>query len=184
MRLGVRVKVVLALVAVLVAVQAVNLLTGNSLVRHGIVPRTFDGLQGIVFAPFLHGSVRHLLSNLMPLAVLNWLAMSEGVARYLRVVVLISLAGGLMVWAFGRPSVHVGASGLIFGLWAYVLARGWYQRSLASVLIALGVAVFYGGLAIGFIPVPGVSFESHVFGALAGILVAWLMHSKTLLAPT
>ncbi|WP_263263042.1 rhomboid family intramembrane serine protease [Pseudomonas sp. RIT-PI-S] len=182
MQIGKRVQVVLAFIAILVVVQVINTFTGNGLVHHGIVPRTLGGLQGIAFAPFLHGSVRHLLSNLLPLAVLSWLVMSEGIERYLRVAVLICVISGVLVWGLGRASVHVGASGLIFGLWAYVLARAWYQRGVVSVLIAMGVVLTYSGLVFGFIPVPGVSFESHIFGALAGVLVAWLMHSKTLLA--
>ncbi|KEZ65312.1 protease, partial [Pseudomonas syringae pv. syringae FF5] len=70
----------------------------------------------------------------------------------------------------------------IFGLWAYLLARAWYQRSIASVLIALLVLAAYSGLVLGFVPVAGVSFESHIAGALAGVCVAWLMHSRALLA--
>lgn len=182
MQVGNRVKVVLVFLALLVAVQAVNFITGNSLLHHGLVPRAATGLQGIVFAPFLHGSLRHLLSNLAPLAVLSWLVMSEGVERYIRVAVLIALISGLLVWCLGRASVHVGASGLIFGLWTYLLARGWYQRSMSSVIIAMFVVVSYGGLVFGFIPVPGVSFEGHIAGAFAGVLVGWLMHSKALVA--
>jgi membrane associated rhomboid family serine protease len=178
--MGKRVQVVLALVGVLVVIQVVNTFTGNSLVHHGIIPRTWDGLQGVVFAPLLHGSVRHLLSNIVPLAVLSWMVMSEGIERYLRVAVLICVISGLLVWAFGRPSIHVGASGLIFGLWAYVLARAWYERGIVSVLIAILVVLTYSGLVFGFIPVPGVSFESHLFGAFAGAVVGWLMHSKAL----
>ncbi|MGA9221249.1 MAG: rhomboid family intramembrane serine protease, partial [Pseudomonas graminis] len=94
---------------------------------------------------------------------------------------LITVLGGLMVWVIGRPVIHVGASGLIFGLWAYLLARGWYQRSLASFAIALVTLLGYSGLIFGFIPVPGVSIESHLCGALAGIVTAWLMHSRQLL---
>ncbi|MGV8919431.1 MAG: rhomboid family intramembrane serine protease [Pseudomonas sp.] len=177
-----RLRVVLVLLGVLAAVQLVNMITGYCLTHHGIIPRTVYGLQGIVFAPFLHGSVHHLLSNVMPLAILSWLVMSEGTQRYFRVVALISLVSGVLVWVFGRPSIHVGASGLIFGLWSYVLARAWYQRSIVSVLIAMFVVLTYSGLVFGFIPVPGVSFESHLAGALAGVLISWGMHSKTLLA--
>ena len=180
MQIGKRVKVVLGFLAVLIVVQVVNTLTGNSLLQHGLFPRTSSGLQGVLFAPFLHGSGRHLLSNLVPLAVLSWLVMSEGVERYVRVAVLIVVISGLLVWCFGRSSIHVGASSLIFGLWTYLLARGWYERSLPSVVIAMFVGVFYSGLVFGFIPVPGVSFEGHIAGAIAGVLIGWLMHSKSL----
>ena len=82
MQIGKRAKVVLAFLAVLIAVQVINTFTGNSLLQHGLVPRTYSGLQGVLFAPFLHGSVRHLLSNILPLAVLSWLVMSEGAVSY------------------------------------------------------------------------------------------------------
>ncbi len=164
----------------MVMAQVINSVTANSLLSHGLIPRTFSGLQGIVFSPFLHGSVRHLLSNLLPFVVLSWLVATEGLQRYVRVSLLIGLLAGLMVWVVGRPVIHVGASGLIFGLWAYLLARAWYQRSLVSLGVALVTLIGYSGLVWGFVPSPGVSIESHLCGALAGIVVAWLMHSRRL----
>jgi membrane associated rhomboid family serine protease len=180
MKVGNGLRVILGLAALMIAVQVINSLTANSLLNHGLVPRTWSGLQGIIFSPFLHGSVRHLLSNLLPFIVLSWLVATEGSQRYVRVALLVTLLGGLLVWTVGRPTIHVGASGLIFGLWAYLLARAWFQRSLISFAVALITLVGYSGLILGFIPVPGVSFESHIAGALAGIVVAWLMHAKGL----
>ncbi|SDX24031.1 Rhomboid family protein [Pseudomonas syringae] len=182
MEFSTRLKVILALSAVLIVVQVINSITGNGLVHFGIVPRNLTGLRGIVFAPFLHGSIQHLLSNLLPFIVLSWLVAIEGVRRYAWVAGLICLLGGALVWTFGRSNIHVGASGLIFGLWAYLLARAWYQRSIASLWLALIALAGYGGLIFGFVPVAGVSFESHIAGAFAGICVAWLMHSRALLA--
>lgn len=180
MESGKRIRVILVLAALMVVIQIVNSVTGDSLVRHGIIPRSIYDLQGVIFAPFLHGSFRHLLSNLVPFIVLSWLVSTEGLGRYLRVALLVTLLGGALVWVFGRASVHVGASGLIFGLWTYLLARAWFQRSFASLLVALAALAGYSGLVYGFIPVPGVSVESHIAGAVAGVLVAWLMHSKRL----
>lgn len=180
MESGKRIRVILVLAALMVVIQIVNSVTGDSLVHHGIIPRSIYGLQGVIFAPFLHGSFRHLLSNLVPFIVLSWLVSTEGLGRYLRVALLVTLLGGALVWVFGRTSVHVGASGLIFGLWTYLLARAWFQRSFASLLVALAALAGYSGLVYGFIPVPGVSVESHIAGAVAGVLVAWLMHSKRL----
>ncbi|WP_145143876.1 rhomboid family intramembrane serine protease [Pseudomonas duriflava] len=182
MRLVKRFQVIAALAAVMVGVQLVNMLTANSLLYHGIIPRTTYGLQGIVFAPFLHGSVGHLVSNLPAFVVLSWLVSSEGLGRYVRVFILIAGLGGFLVWLVGRPSIHVGASGLIFGLWTYVLTRAWFQRSLLSLLIAAIALAAYGGLIFGFLPVPGVSFESHIMGAIAGMLASWLMHSRRLVS--
>ncbi|MBA1228045.1 rhomboid family intramembrane serine protease [Pseudomonas viridiflava] len=184
MSFSARLKVILALSLLLVGVQLVNAISAGNLVTYGIIPRTVSGLQGIVFAPFIHGSFRHLLGNLLPFMVLSWLVATEGVKRYAWVAGLVCLLGGLLVWLFGRVSIHVGASGLIFGLWTYLLARAWYQRSLISLLLAVIALVGYSGLIYGFVPVPGVSFESHLAGALAGVCVAWLMHSKALLAET
>jgi membrane associated rhomboid family serine protease len=182
MRSGKCLPVILVLAGIMVLVQLVNTFTANSLIPHGIIPRTISGLQGIAFAPFLHGSIRHLLSNLVPFVVLSWLISNEGLERYVRVLVLITMLGGILVWLVGRFSIHVGASGLIFGLWTYVLARAWFQRSLVSLLIATVALFGYGGLIFGFLPLPGISFESHIAGAIAGIVVGWIMHSKRLLA--
>ncbi len=180
MNAGNGLRIILGLAALMIAVQVVNSLTADSLIHHGLIPRTLSGLQGIIFSPFLHGSVRHLLSNLLPFIVLSWLVATEGVQRYVRVAVLVSLIGGLLVWVIGRPTIHVGASGLIFGLWAYLLARAWYQRSFISLAVAGVTLLGYSGLIWGFVPVPGVSIESHLGGAVAGIVVAWLMHSRRL----
>lgn len=162
----------------MVVAQVINLLTANSLVHHGLVPRVVSGLPGILWSPFLHASVRHLLSNLLPFLILSGLVAHEGLRRYLSVVSLVVLLGGLMVWVVGRPAIHIGASGLVFGLWAYLLGRCWYQRSLVSCVFALVALLGYSGLVMGFIPQAGVSFESHACGALAGIAAAWIMHSK------
>jgi membrane associated rhomboid family serine protease len=177
-----RLKAVFGLAALLVVVQLANAATGYWLTVFGIVPRTLEGLRGIALAPFIHGSFAHLLSNLLPFVVLSWLVATEGVRRYLWVAGLIMLQSGVLVWLFGRTSLHVGASGLIFGLWTYLLARAWYQRSLASLLLAVIALAGYGGLIYGFIPAAGISFESHLAGALSGICVAGLMHSRKLLA--
>ncbi|WCD77522.1 rhomboid family intramembrane serine protease [Pseudomonas sp. TUM22785] len=181
METGKRLRVILALAAIMAVVQVINTLTANSLVHHGILPRTLSGLQGLIFAPFLHGSFAHLLSNLPPFIILSWLVSTEGLGRYVRVALLVSILGGGMVWLFARNSLHIGASGLIFGLWTYLLARAWYQRSIASLLVALVALAGYSGLVFGFIPTPGISVESHIAGAVAGCIVAWLMHSKSLL---
>ena len=116
--------------------------------------------------------------------MLSWLVATEGVKRYAWVAGLICVLGGILVWLFGRSSIHVGASGLIFGLWTYLLARAWYQRSLVSLLLAMIALAGYSGLIYGFVPMPGISFESHLAGALAGVVVARLMHSKTLQSET
>lgn len=170
-------KLIVWIVALMCAVQLLNTLSGYSLNGFGLLPRTLRGVPGIVVSPFLHGSWLHLIGNLLPFAVLSLMVASHGVRRYLTVSGLIIVLGGGLVWAFGRDSFHVGASGWVFGLWAYVLARAWYQRSWGNLLMAVVTLVLYSGMVFGFVPRYGVSFESHLAGALAGLVAARLLLS-------
>ncbi|WP_407316615.1 rhomboid family intramembrane serine protease [Pseudomonas sp. nanlin1] len=154
------------------AVQVVNTLTGYSLGVFGLLPRTIVGLPGIVTSPFLHGSWLHLIGNLLPFGVLSLMVCSDGLRRYVAVSATVILVGGGLVWVFGRGAYHVGASGWVFGLWVYVLARAWFQHSWGNLFTALVALVFYSGMLYGFIPRYGVSFESHIAGALAGYWAA------------
>lgn len=179
MQVGRNLKVILSLAALLVAVQLFNAVTSNSLLQFGLLPRTFEGLLGVVISPFIHASVFHLLRNLLPFIVLSWLVAIQGIAHYFKVSVMVSLVGGMLVWVFGRDAYHVGASGLVFGLWAFLLANAWYQRSFLNLILATAAFLGYSGLVFGLLPSPGTSFESHIAGAIAGIATAWLMRSKS-----
>lgn len=170
-------KIIAGLALLMIAIQVFNVATGYSLTLFGLIPRTTQGLIGIVASPFLHGSFGHLISNLVPFLVLGTLVIAEGTKRFITVSAIIILLGGSLVWLFGFRGVHVGASGWVFGLWAYLLARAWFQRSWANVLIAGIVALLYGGLIFGFIPRQGVSFEGHLAGAFAGFIAARLLLS-------
>lgn len=154
--------------------QVLNLLSGYALNAFGLLPRSLHGLWGIAFSPFLHQSVAHLASNLVPFVVLGWFVAALSVRRFVAVSAVIVLVGSLLVWIFGRTAIHVGASGWVFGLWGYLLAQGWIERSLQSLAVALLVLVGYGGMIFGFLPAQGMSFESHIAGALAGALAAAL----------
>lgn len=137
------------------------------------MPRQVDGLIGIVFSPFLHGNTSHLFNNIIGLGIFALITMSHGIRYFWRVSFLIILIGGLGVWLFGRNNIHIGASGWIFGLWALSIANAWYNRSVKTFIIAIIVIVFWGGMILGVLPsAPQVSFEAHLFGALAGILAA------------
>ncbi len=142
----------------------------------GIYPRTLIGLRGIVFAPFLHGGIYHLVANTVPFVTLGWLIMLRRTSDFLIVSVISALVGGLGTWLFGRPSIHIGASGVIFGFLGYLLTRGWFERKPLSIALSLFVAIVYGSMIGGVLPVNGwVSWEGHLFGFLGGVAAAWLM---------
>ena len=169
-----KIKTIIFLVFVLCAVFAINTgLFQGQLNRFGIMPRELNGLAGIVFSPFLHGSVSHLLNNIVGLSIFALITMTHGIRYFWRVSFLIIVLGGFGVWLFGRNNVHIGASGWIFGLWALSIANAWYNRSLKTFLIAIVVILLWGGMILGVLPSqPQISFEAHLFGALAGVLIA------------
>lgn len=145
--------------------------------RHGVVPRTLSGLQGILFAPWLHASLAHIMANTSGLLVLGWLCMWPRIANFWQATAGAMLGAGLCAWIFGAPwTVHIGASGIVFGYAGYLVARGYYTRNLLSVLVALFVAAAYGlSMLSGALPIyPGLSWQSHVGGAIGGILAARL----------
>lgn len=174
-----RVTLLVALVALLNSIQLINSLTAGELIHFGIVPRTLSGLIGILFAPFIHGSWDHLFSNLPPLIILSALLLHRTIKFYLVASLFIIVVGGLMVWLVGRNAVHVGASGWIFGLWGLLIAQGFLRRKLADIAIALLVLFYFGAMATGLLPVHQyISTESHISGALSGILFAWLINKR------
>jgi membrane associated rhomboid family serine protease len=159
-------------------VQLVNMLSGYSLNYYGLQPRSMHGLLGVLTSPFLHGSLPHLLSNAFPFTVFSLLIATNGARRYLLVSLLIIFIGGSLVWLFGREANHVGASGWVFGLWGYLIAQAWFCRSVKSLALAVLVIFLYGGMVFGFLPRHGISFESHLFGAVAGVVSAWVLRLR------
>ncbi len=142
--------------------------------NYGVLPRRMIGLVGIPAMPFLHANLAHILSNTVPLFVLLIL-LAGSRAESWEVVALITLLGGLLLWIFGREAIHIGASGLISGLGAFLMLSGFLERRIIPLLIALLVGFFYGGaLVAGIIPRIGsqVSWDGHLCGAIAGGLVA------------
>jgi membrane associated rhomboid family serine protease len=152
---------------------------GRWLDSHGIVPRTMSGLWGIMFAPWLHGGFAHLIANTVPFLTLGFLVMLRGLGTFVGVSLLVILLGGLGVWLFGASGYHIGASGLIFGYIGYLLARGYFERSVGSIAVAVIVALVYGGALWGVLPgQSGISWEGHLFGFLAGVATAGIMRSR------
>ncbi len=161
--------------AVMWVVEIINGFIGHRLSLWGILPRTTPGLIGIPLSPFLHGSFNHVLSNTIPFLVLGGLVGLRGGQKLVGISLFIIVAGGAGVWLLGRPAVHVGASGLVFGYFGYLVANGWFDRRPLSILAAIAVIVVYGSLLFGVIPTTGfVSWEAHLFGLLAGVLAARL----------
>lgn len=142
--------------------------------RFGIAPHQLIGLRGILFAPFLHGNLPHLIANTVPFLILGWLVMLQETSDFWIVTMITMIVGGLGVWLFAAPgSLHIGASGLIFGYLGFLLLRGYFQRNFASILLSIVVGVVYGGLIWGVLPTqPGISWQGHLFGFLGGVLAA------------
>lgn len=167
---------VLLFVGVVWGVFAVSLLA-PPIDRFGVVPRTLVGLVGIPAMPFLHADLGHLLGNTVPLVVLlSLLAGSR--ARSWRIVAGVVLLGGLLLWLFGRPANHIGASGLIFGLISFLIVAGFIEKRTVPLLISLLVGFLYGGTLVwGVLPRIGseVSWDGHLAGAVAGAVVAWAL---------
>jgi membrane associated rhomboid family serine protease len=153
---------------------AVNFLLGGALTGFGIVPRTTDGLLGILFAPFLHGTLNHLIANTVPFAALGWMVMWRDARHFLPVTAFAMLGAGLMAWTLGAPgSVHIGASGVVFGYLGFLLLAGVYTRSVSSLVLSLVTAGLWGGLVLGIAPSqPGISWQAHLGGFLGGIVAA------------
>lgn len=165
------------LLAVMWVVEAVNAATGNALDAFGIQPRTLVGLRGIAFAPFLHGSWGHLMGNSIPFLVFGWIILLHDVRDFVIVSLLAVLIAGLGTWATGATgSTHVGASGVIFGYFGFLLLRGWFRRSVGSIILSLVLGLLYGGLIFGVLPgQTGISWQGHLFGFLGGGLAAYAL---------
>lgn len=142
----------------------------------GVVPRSAAGAIGIPLHAFAHGDFGHLISNTVGLAILGTIVAGYGVREWARVTVISILVAGAGVWLIAPAgSITVGASGLLFGYFAYALARGFYERRVGSILLACFVAVTQGALLFGMVPglVPGhVSWQAHLCGFVGGILAA------------
>jgi membrane associated rhomboid family serine protease len=139
----------------------------------GLIPRTIGGLPGIVAMPFIHADLSHIIGNTIPL-VITMLLLAGSRANSAQIVALIVALSGILLWLFGRSALHIGASGLVFGLISFHVFAGFFERRLISVLIAVLVGFLYSATLLrGVLPFqPGVSWDGHLFGALAGIAVA------------
>ncbi|WP_420642705.1 rhomboid family intramembrane serine protease [Candidatus Leptofilum sp.] len=158
-----------------------QLVFGGSLDGFGVRPRSLDGLLGILWAPFLHGGFRHLIANTGPLLILGSIVMlSRRLRDFFLITFIVTLIGGLGAWLIGpRLSVHLGASGLIFGYFGFLLLAAYFERSCRATLIALVVLLLYSGIIWGVLPQGGgISWQTHLFGFIGGGVAAYVLSQR------
>lgn len=162
------------------------LIFGGSLDALGIRPRTVSGLWGILFSPFLHGGFGHLMANTVPFLVLGWFVMVRRLSDFFTVTAVVILISGIGTWLIGPAnSVHIGASGLIFGYFGFLVLRGYFERSPSAILWSIVVIFLYGGLIWGVLPQDnGISWQGHLFGFIGGGVAANMLAKRTPPAPT
>jgi membrane associated rhomboid family serine protease len=167
-------KILLALVALMWAVEVVDVIADHQLDQYGIEAREPEGLDGIVTAPFLHVGFGHLISNTIPFVIMGLLIAIEGARRLLAVFAIVALVSGLGTWIVApEGSIHVGASGVVFGFATYLIARGWFNRRTSQIAIGLVIVVIWGGVLVGGLqPREGISWQGHLFGAIGGVVAA------------
>jgi membrane associated rhomboid family serine protease len=168
--------IIAAFTGVLYLTEAVDTVLGGTLDRDGIRPRQLDGLDGVLWAPLLHGGWPHLVANTVPVLVLGFFALAGGIGQFVAVTAAIWLIGGVGTWLTGSPGVHLGASVLVLGWLVFLLVRGFFARSPTQILLAVVLFGVWGGALWGVLPgMVGISWEGHLFGAVGGLLAARLV---------
>ena len=155
--------------------------SGANIEQYGIRPHNApDGLLGILFAPFLHAGWGHLIGNTVPFLVLGGMVALSGLARVLAATAIVVGVGGLGVWLFAPTGTdHIGASGVVFGYAAYLIARGFFSRNMLHLGAGVLVIALYGTtLLFGLAPRDGISWQGHLFGAVGGVLAARLLDAR------
>ncbi|MFI6790072.1 rhomboid family intramembrane serine protease [Nonomuraea sp. NPDC050383] len=171
--------VMVLILGVMWGVEIVDYLANGRLDQYGIVGWEPEGLVGILFAPFLHVGFGHLMANSLPLLVLGFLAAVRGLGRFLAASALIILIGGLGTWLTSPDIITVGASGLVFGYFGYVVCRGLFDRRVLDIVLGIGVAAAYYSILWGLLPnQQGISWQGHLFGLIGGVVAAWLLRLK------
>lgn len=174
------------IVVLMWVVEVVNSLDSNHLTNDGIRPRNVSRLWAIFTAPFLHMSFQHLIDNTLPLVFLGVIIALRGAARVAVVTGIVVLIGGLGTWLIAPAGSNtVGASGIVFGYAAYLLARGVFDRSVLELLTGAVVGVVWGGaLLSSLVPRNGISWQGHLCGAIGGVAAAWLLSGRAKRAGT
>lgn len=163
----------LTFIIILWLIEGLNVISGNRWIWLGIIPRTISGFPGIFFSAFIHGNYEHLLSNTLPLIVAG-----SGVIYFYneiagRVISMIWIFSGFWVWLAARPNSHIGASGIIYGLVCFLFFSGILRKDTRLLAVSMLVTFLYGSMVWGILPVDqSISWESHLFGSIAGIFCA------------
>ena len=174
----------LALIGLLVAAmwvsEIIDTLPHVDLDRYGIHPRHVDGLDGIAWAPFLHGGFEHLIGNTVPYVVLGAMIALSGLARVALVFLIVAIVGGVGTWIVApENTIHIGASGIVFGFASYLVARWVYTRRAVHVFAGVLVCAVWGGALLGgLVPTVGISWQGHLFGGLGGLLAAFVLDGR------
>jgi membrane associated rhomboid family serine protease len=164
-------------VALLWVIEIVDASMNHRLDQYGVEPRDAEGLLGILFAPMLHAGWEHLSANTVPALILGFLALASGIVRGLEATGIIWFVCGVGVWLVApSDTIHLGASGLIFGWLVYLMIRGIFTHRIGEIILGMVLFFVYGGLLLGVLPgQPGVSWQGHLFGAIGGGIAAWLV---------
>jgi membrane associated rhomboid family serine protease len=168
-------QIVLVAVAIVWLVHLLSLVLPIDFRLYGLRPRRLDGLWGIALTPFLHGGFGHLIANTSALFVLLTVSLSLSRKLTIKALLIISLLGGGLVWLFGGSNtVHIGASGIIFGLIGFLMFMGVFRREWIALVFSIAIFFCYGGALLSLLVyVPGISWTGHFFGFLSGVLAAW-----------
>jgi membrane associated rhomboid family serine protease len=170
-------RIVISLAALMWVVEVVDSIDNHRLDQYGIRPRDADGLVGIVAAPFLHAGFGHLTANTVPFVLMGFAIALRGAGRVLAVTAVVVLVGGLGTWLVAPAhTLHIGASGVVFGYATYLLSRGIFDRDLPELAIGVLVGAIWGtALLSGLLPREGISWQGHLFGAIGGVVAARML---------
>ena len=168
-------------VAIAWGLEIVDLLFRGFFDQFGIRPRSISGIGGVLAAPFLHLGFGHLISNTLPFLVLGGVVLIGGRKVFVLSSLFIIAVGGMALWTLGPPGTnHIGAGLLIFGYLGFLLARGIFEKSVFWIVVSIVTLLFYGGMLAGVFPgQPGISWQGHLFGFIAGVLAAKVLFTRS-----
>jgi len=165
----------IAIISICWIVQLLNMTSGYWFTHNfGTIPRDLSGLWGILFSPFLHGGLAHIISNTFGFLILSFVMLNITKEKYdyLELTLIMSVLTGILVWLLAGSGIHIGISGVIFSYFGFIIASSLYSFKLKNILISMPVFLFYGTMIIGILPLRvGVSWESHLFGLIVGFMV-------------